>query len=91
LRLVQRSARDGLLLITQEELASDTAALVVLPPASTCRWWLDGRPVEREFFVAQPRWSWRALEIYARGSDAPPDFRTATCPVVLLWTAAADW
>jgi hypothetical protein len=91
LRLVQRSTRDGLLLITQEELASDTAALVRLPPVGTCRWWLDGRLVERDFFVAQPQWSWRAMEIYQRGQDAPPEFRTPTCPVVLLWTTAADW
>ncbi|HEY3287697.1 MAG TPA: carboxypeptidase regulatory-like domain-containing protein [Gemmatimonadaceae bacterium] len=91
LRLLQRGDRSGIQLLTGAALTSDSAALVTLPLAQTCRWWLDGRPVAREFFVAQPRWTWRALELYPRGQDAPPEYRTADCPVALLWTTFADW
>jgi len=91
LRLLERSSREGMLLITGPDLAADSAALTTHLPVGTCRWWLDGRPVEREFFLAQPRWSWRALEVYARGSDAPPEYRSPDCAVALLWTALADW
>jgi hypothetical protein len=91
LRLLERSARDGMLLITGPDLAADSTALATQTPAGTCRWWLDGRPVERDFFLSQPRWSWRALEVYARGPDAPPEYRAPDCPVALLWTAMADW
>lgn len=91
LRLLERSGQPGMLLITGPELAADSAALATHHPAGTCRWWLDGRPVEREFFLAQPYWSWRALEVYARGSDAPPEYRSPNCAVILLWTALADW
>lgn len=91
LRLLERRARDGMLLITGPDLAADSTALTTLTPSRTCRWWLDGRPVERDFFLAQPRWSWRALEVYARGPDAPPEYRAPDCPVALLWTAMADW
>lgn len=91
LRLLERSSREGMLLITGPDLAADSTALTTHTPAGTCRWWLDGRPVEREFFLAQPRWSWRAMEVYARGSDAPPEYRAPDCAVALLWTAMADW
>lgn len=91
LRLLERATRDGMLLITGPDLAADSTALTTQTPAGTCRWWLDGRPVEREFFLAQPRWSWRALEVYARGTDAPPEYRASDCAVALLWTAMADW
>jgi hypothetical protein len=91
LRLLERSSQPGMLLITGPELAADSSTLATHQPKSTCRWWLDGRPVEREFFLAQPRWSWRALEVYARGTDAPPEYRAPDCPVALLWTAMADW
>jgi hypothetical protein len=91
LRLLERLSREGMLLITGPDLAADSTALTTQTPAGTCRWWLDGRPVEREFFLAQPRWSWRALEVYTRGTDAPPEYRSTDCPVALLWTAMADW
>jgi len=91
LRLLERSSRDGLSLIAGQELVGDSTALTARTPAGTCRWWLDGRPVTREFFMAQPRWSWRALEVYERGSDAPPEYRATACAVALLWTALADW
>lgn len=91
LRLLERSSREGMLLVTGPDLAADSTALTTYTPTGACRWWLDGRPVEREFFLAQPRWSWRALEVYARGPDAPPEYRAAACPVALLWTAMADW
>ena len=91
LRLLQRGARAGVQVLTGAALASDSAALAALPRADTCRWWVDGRPVDREFFTAQPRWSWRALELYPRGEDAPPEYRTPGCSVALLWTIAADW
>jgi len=91
LRLLERSGREGMLLITGPDLAADSTVLTTHTPASSCRWWLDGRPVERDFFLAQPRWSWRALEVYARGTDAPPEYRAPGCPVTLLWTAMADW
>ncbi len=91
LRLLQRSAREGVQLLTAGALSSDSTALTTLPLAGTCRWWLDGRPVEREFFAAQPRWSWRALELYPRGQDAPPEYRSPGCPIALLWTTSADW
>jgi hypothetical protein len=80
-----------MLLITGPDLAADSTALTTHAPAAACRWWLDGRPVERDFFLAQPRWSWRALEVYERGTDAPPEYGTPDCPVALLWTAMADW
>lgn len=91
LRLMQRGARRGLLLLTPSDFAADSSALTALVPTGTCRWWLDGRPVSRETFTAQPRPTWRALEMYARGEDAPPEYRAAGCAVALLWTAAADW
>ena len=91
LRLLERISREGMRLITEPDLSADSTALTTQTPAGTCRWWLDGRPVEREFFLAQPRWSWRALEVYARGTDAPPEYRAPDCPVALLWTAMADW
>jgi hypothetical protein len=91
LRLLERGLREGMLLITGSDLAADSAALTTHVPAGACRWWLDGRPVEREFFLAQPRWSWRALEVYVRGSDAPPEYRSPDCAVALLWTVLADW
>lgn len=91
LRLLERSSREGMLLITGQDLAADSTALTTHIPAGVCRWWLDGRSVEREFFLAQPRWSWRALEVYARGADAPPEYRSPDCAVALLWTALADW
>ncbi|MBI2408775.1 MAG: carboxypeptidase regulatory-like domain-containing protein [Gemmatimonadetes bacterium] len=91
LRLLQRSARDGVQLLIGDALSGESAALETLPPAGTCHWWLDGRPVSREFFVAQPHWTWRALELYPRGADAPPEFGSTGCPVALLWTSAADW
>lgn len=91
LRLLERSAREGMLLVTGPDLAADSTALTSHTPAGTCRWWLDGRPVDREFFLAQPRWPWRALEVYARGTDAPPEYRAADCAVAMLWTATADW
>lgn len=91
LRLLERSAREGMLLITRPDLAADSTALTIHTPATTCRWWLDGRPVDRDFFLAQPRWSWRALEVYAHGKDAPAEYRAPDCAVALLWTAMADW
>jgi hypothetical protein len=91
LRFLQRSSRPGATVIAGADLAGDSAALETLPPASTCSWWLDGLPVSREFLQAQPRWSWRALEVYARGEDAPPEYRGPGCPVALLWTSSADW
>lgn len=91
LRLLERRHRDGLVLLDGQGLAADTMPLAAHIPDGTCRWWLDGMPVDRTFFLAQPRWSWRAVETYARGSDAPPEYRAAACGVALLWTAAADW
>ncbi|MDP1889700.1 MAG: carboxypeptidase regulatory-like domain-containing protein [Gemmatimonadaceae bacterium] len=91
LRLLERSSREGIRLITGPDLVADSTALTTYTPAGACRWWLDGRPVERDFFLAQPRWSWRALEVYARGTDAPAEYRAPDCAVALLWTAAADW
>jgi hypothetical protein len=91
LRLLQRSTRDGVQLLTGAALNGDSAALETLPAPGTCHWWLDGRPVNREFFVAQPHRTWRALELYPRGVDAPPEYRSTSCPVALLWTSAADW
>lgn len=91
LRLLQRSGREGVQLLTGAALSGDSAALSTLPLAGTCAWWLDGRPVSREFFLAQPQWSWRALELYPRGEEAPPEYRQTGCPIALLWTAAADW
>lgn len=91
LRLQERRDREGLVVREGQDLASDTTSLSSHVPVGTCRWWLDGRPVEREFFLAQPRWAWRAVETYARGRDAPPEYRSPTCGVALLWTAAADW
>jgi len=91
LRLLERSASPGVQLLAGAALAGDSTALeqIVLP--GTCRWWLDGRPVDREFFLAQPRRLWRAIELYRLGADAPPEYRTGACPVALLWTATADW
>lgn len=91
LRLLQRSTREGVLLLTGTELSAEPDALTLLPPTGTCRWVLDGLPVSREFLLAQPRRTWRALELYARGSDAPPKYQTDGCAVTLLWTSAADW
>ncbi len=91
LRLLQRSNRPGLILLAGPGLAEDSSSLAQMMPPNTCRWWLDGRPVDRDFFLAQPRHSWRAVELYARGADAPPEYRTADCAIALLWTAAADW
>lgn len=91
LRLLERSSRAGVALLAGAALTADSAALETLLPSTTCRWWLDGRPVERDFFLAQPRWSWRALEVYAHGTDATPEYRSAGCAVALLWTAASDW
>lgn len=91
LRLLERLDNHGMQLTAGAALVSDSTTLEQRIPAGTCRWWLDGRPVDRDFFLAQPRWSWRALEIYAKGTDAPPEYRSASCAVALLWTAAADW
>ena len=91
LRLLQRSHNQQLQVLTGAALTGDSEALVALPIANVCRWWLDGRPVQREFFLAQPRWSWRALELYLHGQHAPPEYRSTGCPVDLLWTATSDW
>ena len=91
LRLLERSSREGMVLITGPDLAADSTALTTHTPGGACRWWLDGRPVEPDFFLAQPRWSWRAIELYLRGADAPPEYRAPDCAVALLWTSAADW
>lgn len=91
LRLIERQARRGMALIAGQELRAPGLVLASLVPETSCRWWLDGRPVTREFFLAQPQWTWRAVESYARGEDAPPEYRSAGCAVALLWTAAADW
>jgi hypothetical protein len=91
LRLLQRSVRPGVLLLTGAELSSEPNALTTLPPAGTCRWILDGLPVSRDFLMAQPRRTWRAFEVYPRGSDAPPEYQADGCAVTLLWTSAADW
>lgn len=91
LRLLQRSAHPGIVVLTEEGLDAEPDALTNLPPAETCRWLLDGQPVSREFFLAQPRRTWRALEVYRRGTDAPPEYQASGCAVALLWTSAADW
>jgi hypothetical protein len=91
LRLLERRDRDGILLIAGPELQTDDTPLSSVIPQATCRWWVDGRPVERDFFLAQPRWSWRAIEAYPHGADAPPEYRASSCSVALLWTVAADW
>lgn len=91
LRLLERRSREGMLLIVEPDLVADSTTLATHTPPGTCRWWLDGRPVEREFFFAQPRWSWRALEVYMRGTDAPPEYGAPDCAVALLWTVFADW
>jgi len=91
LRLLQRSTRAGVLLLTGAELSAEPDALTVFPPVGTCRWILDGLPVSRDFLLAQPRRTWRALEVYPRGSDAPPEYQTDGCAITLLWTSAADW
>lgn len=91
LRFEERRGRTGQVVLDGEALEADTATLAQHAPPGTCRWWLDGRPVEREFALAQPRASWRAIERYAAGVDAPPEYRSTGCAVFLLWTAAADW
>ncbi|MDQ8153371.1 MAG: carboxypeptidase regulatory-like domain-containing protein [Gemmatimonadota bacterium] len=91
LRLLERSDRPGLALLAGPALAADSSSLDLLLPIGTCRWWLDGRPVEPAFWAAQPRRTWQALELYANGADAPPEYRSSGCPVALLWTDAADW
>ncbi|MCX5762996.1 MAG: carboxypeptidase regulatory-like domain-containing protein [Gemmatimonadetes bacterium] len=91
LRFEERRGRTGQIVLDGEALEADTATLAQHAPPGTCRWWLDGRPVEREFALAQPRASWRAIERYAAGVDAPPEYRSTGCAVFLLWTAAADW
>ena len=91
LRLLKRINRPGISLLAGSDIIDDSTAVLARIPLETCRWWFDGRPVSREFFLAQPPSSWRALELYARGSDAPPEYRSPSCPVVLLWTGTADW
>lgn len=91
LRLIQRHPRPGAQVFAGAELQEDSTALTVRPPDGTCEWWVDGRPVTHERFTALPRITWRALELYSRGEDAPPEFRGSGCPIALLWTAAADW
>ncbi len=91
LRFEERRGRTGQVVLDGEALEADTTTLAQHAPSGTCRWWIDGRPAEREFALAQPRASWRAIERYASGLDAPPEYRSAGCAVFLLWTAAADW
>lgn len=91
LRLLERSNHPGLALLAGEALVADSSSLDAWLPIGTCRWWLDGRPVDREFWAAQPRRTWQALEVYHNGADAPPEYRSTGCPVTLLWTDAADW
>jgi len=90
-RLVQRRNRRGLLLVLEQELTGESASLASLVPAEACRRWLDGRLVDATEFLAPPRASLRALEVYMNGSEAPPEYRSSGCAVVLLWTARADW
>lgn len=91
LRLLERSTRPGVALISSQSLEQDPSPLNEIIPSATCRYWMDGRPVAREFFLAQPRRTWRVIEVYVNGSDAPPEYRHAGCTVALLWSAAADW
>jgi hypothetical protein len=86
-RVAQRRGREGRLML--EGNAGTEAFSALLAPA--CAWWLDGRPVPADFALAQPRRSLVAVERYARGTDAPPEYRSSGCAVVLLWTAASDW
>jgi hypothetical protein len=90
-RLVQRRNRRGLLLVLEQELTAENTTLASLVPAETCRRWLDGRLVDATEFLAPSRASLRALELYMNGSEAPPEYRSSGCAVVLLWTARADW
>jgi len=90
-RLVQRRSRRGLLLTLAQELADETLTLASLLPVETCRWWLDGRLVDSQEFFSPPRTSYRALELYMNGSEAPPEYRSSGCAVALLWTARSDW
>ena len=90
-RLLQRRDQKGMLLLAGPALMRDGAALDQLLPSNACRWWLDGRPVEREFLLAQPLRTWRAVELYPNGLDAPVEYRSAGCAVVLMWTTSADW
>ncbi len=97
LRFEERRGRTGQVVLDGAALEADTTTLAQhaqdakATPLGTCRWWLDGRPVDREFALAQPRASWRAIERYASGLDAPPEYRSTGCTVFLLWTVAADW
>jgi hypothetical protein len=75
----------------EPELTSETTSLASLLPAETCRRWLDGRLVDTAEFLAPPRAALRALELYMNGSEAPPEYRSSGCAVVLLWTTRADW
>jgi len=90
-RLVQRRNRRGLLLVLEHELTAENTTLASLVPAETCRRWLDGRLVDAVEFLAPPRASLRALELYMNGGEAPPEYRSSGCAVVLLWTTQADW
>lgn len=90
-RLLERRNRRGMLLVTEQELKDEATELASLLPPETCRWWLDGRPVDAKQLLAQARSSLRALELYLHGDDAPPEHRTSGCAVALLWTVNADW
>lgn len=91
LRFEARRDIAGRVLYEGAALPANLPALEQTLPTGTVSFWLDGRPVPRAFALVQPRGSWRAIEIYARGSDAPVEWRAVDGAVVLLWTSAADW
>ena len=90
LRLLERSGHAGAVVMAGTSLIAEPSIAELLP-AAACAYWIDGRPTSKEFLLAQPKSSWRALEVYVKGADAPPEYRRTDCAVVLLWTAAADW